>query len=80
VSKEQIMGQLYGIEDGPDPRVIDVFVCKMRAKFQEAGAPDNLISTMRGRGFMLEIDSQTEEVMPLPISDKIVPLDIRRAA
>jgi DNA-binding response OmpR family regulator len=82
VSKDQIMGQLYGVDEGPDPRVIDVFICKIRAKFEAAGAPSTILSTLRGRGITLyvEEDAWTEDDMPLPISDKIVPLDIKRAA
>ena len=82
VSKEQILGQLYGVDDGPDPRVIDVFVCKMRARFVAAGAPESMISTLRGRGFLLNIDPNVEheEPLPLPVSNKIVSLDIRKAA
>lgn len=80
VSKDQIMGQLYGVDDGPDPRVIDVFICKIRAKFEDAGAPPSLISTMRGRGFMLHVADASEEALPLPVNNKIVSLDLKRAA
>lgn len=80
VTKDQIMGQLYGVDEGPDPRVIDVFICKIRASLQAAGAADNIIQTMRGRGFSLHVDARDEIDMPIPFSDKVVSLDVRRAA
>lgn len=80
VTKDQIMGQLYGVDEGPDPRVIDVFMCKIRASFEAAGAPNTIISTLRGRGFSMHVDQSQYEELPLPVSDKIVSLDIKRAA
>ncbi len=80
VTKDDIMGQLYGIDEGPDPRVIDVFICKLRAKFVEAGAPANIIDTIRGRGFQLGTIEEGRGRLPLPIADKKWPFDLRNAA
>lgn len=80
VSKDDIMGQLYGIDDGPDPRVIDVFICKLRAKLVDAGAPSDLIETVRGRGFRLGAIEEGRGRLPLPIADKKWPFDLRNVA
>ena len=80
VTKDDIMGQLYGIDDGPDPRVIDVFLCKLRAKLVEAGAPEALIETVRGRGFRLGTIEESRGRLPLPFSDKKWPFDLRNVA
>lgn len=80
VSKEQIMGQLYGIEDGPDPRVIDVFVCKLRAKLTEAGADEGLIETVRARGFRLTAQQENRGRYPLPYVSRELPFDLPDAA
>jgi two-component system, cell cycle response regulator CtrA len=53
VSKETFMNHLYGGDaDEPEIKIIDVFVCKLRRKLADAGAPD-LIGTLWGRGYML---------------------------
>jgi DNA-binding response OmpR family regulator len=81
VSKEQIMGQLYGVEDGPDPRVIDVFLCKLRARFAEVGAPQGVIETVRGRGFRLNVAQKAREKRyPMPFADGRVPIEFPKAA
>ena len=32
ISKESLMMTLYGGEDGPNERVLDVFICKLRGQ------------------------------------------------
>lgn len=52
ISKSTILNYLYTIEkDEPDVKIIDVFVCKLRKKLQQAGAED-FISTMWGQGYI----------------------------
>lgn len=80
VTKDDLMGQLYGIDEGPDPRVIDVFMCKLRAKFASVGAPEGIIDTVRGRGFKLGAIDQNRGRLPLPIADRKWPFDLRNAA
>jgi two-component system cell cycle response regulator CtrA len=53
VSKEDFLQRLYGSEDGPDSRTLDVFVCKLRRKLAAAGAAE-FIRTTWGRGYMAE--------------------------
>ena len=38
--------------DEPEMKIIDVFICKLRKKLAEAGAP-NVIGTVWGRGYMV---------------------------
>lgn len=52
LSKESILDHLYGGLDEPNPKIIDVFVCKIRKKLAAFGAGD-LIETNWGRGYML---------------------------
>lgn len=52
LSKEAILDHLYGGLDEPNPKIIDVFICKIRKKFLTLGAED-LIETNWGRGYMI---------------------------
>ncbi len=55
-SKEGLLAQMYagGVEDEPELKIIDVFVCKVRKKLAEIH-PDaeGLIETVWGRGYRL---------------------------
>ncbi len=50
MTKETILSHLYGGLDEPEPKIIDVFICKIRKKLAEAGVP-NSIGTVWGRGY-----------------------------
>ena len=52
LTKEAFLNHLYGGMDEPEMKIIDVFICKLRKKLAEAGAP-NLIGTIWGRGYMI---------------------------
>ncbi|WP_424814247.1 response regulator transcription factor [Roseococcus sp. YIM B11640] len=52
LSKENFLDHLYGGMDEPDSKIIDVFVCKLRKKLQQAGA-ENVIGTVWGRGYII---------------------------
>ena len=52
LSKENFLDHLYGGMDEPDAKIIDVFVCKLRKKLQNAGA-NNIIGTVWGRGYII---------------------------
>ncbi len=60
LTKEMFLNHLYGGMDEPEVKIIDVFICKLRKKLQEAGA-ENLIETVWGRGYVLR-DTQTVDV------------------
>jgi two-component system cell cycle response regulator CtrA len=53
VSRHQIMSALYGaiIDDAPDPKIADVFICKLRKKLGPLGIT---IVTVWGHGWRLE--------------------------
>jgi two-component system cell cycle response regulator CtrA len=52
LTKEAFLNHLYGGMDEPEVKIIDVFICKLRKKLAEAGAP-NVIGTVWGRGYMV---------------------------
>jgi two-component system cell cycle response regulator CtrA len=52
LSKEAILDHLYGGLDEPNPKIIDVFICKIRKKLQAMGVED-FIETNWGRGYMV---------------------------
>lgn len=62
LTKENFLDHLYGGIDEPDPKIIDVFICKVRRKLLQAGA-NNIISTIWGRGYMVR-DDQSLVSMP----------------
>lgn len=53
LTKEMFLNHLYGGMDEPEAKIIDVFVCKVRKKLEKSGAPDGLIETVWGRGYVL---------------------------
>ncbi|MGI4796834.1 MAG: winged helix-turn-helix domain-containing protein [Janthinobacterium lividum] len=52
LTKDAFLNHLYGGMDEPEPKIIDVFICKLRKKLQNAGA-GNMIGTCWGRGYVL---------------------------
>lgn len=52
LSKEALLDHLYGGLDEPNPKIIDVFICKIRRKLAMLGAED-FIETNWGRGYMI---------------------------
>ena len=53
LSKEQCMNHLYNGMSEPEPKVIDVFICKLRKKIAAANGGDAQIETVWGGGYML---------------------------
>ncbi len=56
VTKEMFLSHLYGGRDEPEMKIIDVFICKLRRKLAEAGAPP-VIETVWGRGYTVAGDA-----------------------
>lgn len=50
LSRPALLGHVYGLEDEPDPRVFDVYVCNLRACLEASGGAVD-IETMRGVGY-----------------------------
>lgn len=54
VTREMIMSQLYAWEDEPDPKIIDVYICRIRSKMAALGAADDLIHTSFALGYRID--------------------------
>lgn len=68
LSKESLLLALYGGRDEPELKIIDVFVCKLRAKLRALGAADH-IETVWGQGYALR------EPLPVVESPPLVPFE-----
>lgn len=57
VRKEVLWDELYALlpNGGPEPKIIDVFICKMRRKLRSHGIT---IETVWGRGYRLPAESK----------------------
>ncbi len=53
VTKEAFLNHLYGGLDEPEPKVIDVYICKIRKKLSDALGAGSHIETVWGRGYSL---------------------------
>ncbi|MGC2856502.1 response regulator transcription factor CtrA [Novispirillum sp. DQ9] len=53
LTKEQFLNHLYGGIDEPELKIIDVFICKLRKKLNQASGGENFIETVWGRGYVL---------------------------
>ena len=66
LTKEMFLNHLYGGIDEPELKIIDVFVCKLRKKLNEASNGENYIETVWVRGYVLkdpegqDIDAEDE--------------------
>lgn len=56
VTKEMFLAHLYGGQDEPEMKIIDVFICKLRRKLAEAGCPP-IVETVWGRGYTIPNES-----------------------
>ncbi len=61
LSKEMFLNHLYGGMDEPEPKIVDVFICKLRKKLATATSGEHHIETVWGRGYVLR--DPTEEVV-----------------
>ncbi|MCI0752596.1 winged helix-turn-helix domain-containing protein [Teichococcus vastitatis] len=59
LTKEHFMARAYGEEDGPDYRILDVFICKLRRKLAAAGSA-KIVRTIWGRGYAIEEPSASD--------------------
>jgi two-component system, cell cycle response regulator CtrA len=60
LTKEVFLNQLYGGLDEPEPKIIDVFICKLRKKLANASGGQIYIDTVWGRGHVLREPSENE--------------------
>jgi two-component system cell cycle response regulator CtrA len=61
LTKEQCLNHLYNGLSEPEPKIIDVFVCKLRKKLAHITGGDILIETVWGGGYMLR-DAQEQRL------------------
>ena len=52
ITKEMLLNHLYGGLDEPETKIIDVFVCKVRKRLEQAGLR-NAIETVWGHGYIM---------------------------
>lgn len=50
VARDEVMDRLYGFEDEPGARIVDVYVARIRAKLAVAGLSPDLVESRRARG------------------------------
>ncbi|QOL81518.1 response regulator transcription factor [Pseudooceanicola spongiae] len=62
VSREQVMMQLYAWQDEPDAKIVDVYICRIRAKLAAIGAGTEVIVTSFGQGVRMPVLSRPREV------------------
>jgi two-component system cell cycle response regulator CtrA len=60
VTKEVFLNNMYGGMDEPEPKIIDVFICKLRKKLANASDGKDYIETVWGRGYMLRDPREDE--------------------
>ncbi|XDZ67694.1 response regulator transcription factor [Alphaproteobacteria bacterium LSUCC0226] len=53
LSKDAFLSHLYGGIDEPEPKIIDVFICKLRRKLVDNGTEGLNIDTIWGQGYTL---------------------------
>jgi two-component system cell cycle response regulator CtrA len=53
LTKEMFLNHLYGGMDEPEPKIIDVFICKLRKKLAALNEGNHYIETVWGRGYVL---------------------------
>ncbi|WP_415400755.1 winged helix-turn-helix domain-containing protein [Tateyamaria sp. SN3-11] len=51
VSKEMVFNHLYGWDEPPEPKIVDVYVCQIRRMLREAGLKQDCIQTVWGQGY-----------------------------
>src|SRR5262245_52248277 len=63
LTKEMFLNHLYGGMDGPEIKIIDVFMCKLRRKLAGAWNGRDYIETVWGRGYVLR-EPHADEAKP----------------
>ena len=53
LTKETFLNHFGGLDDEPEAKIIDVFICKLRKKLANASGGQDYIETLWGRGYAL---------------------------
>ncbi len=80
LTKEMFLDHLYGGLDEPSPKIIDVFICKLRKKLSDASGGNRYIDTIWGEGYALrdysaEASTAAAAAQPTPGTDRWPPPD-----
>lgn len=70
LTKEMFLNHLYGGMDEPELKIIDVFICKLRKKLQDASEGENYIETVWGRGYVLRDPAKADAKEKAPAKAK----------
>jgi two-component system cell cycle response regulator CtrA len=62
LTKEMFLDHVYGGVDEPDPKIIDVYVCKLRKKLARTAGGSRCIEPVWGRGYTLRDPAATPVV------------------
>ncbi len=54
LDRDTILSKLYGWHEEPASKIIDVYICRLRAKLAKLGAPEKLIATSFARGYRID--------------------------
>ncbi|WP_299734026.1 winged helix-turn-helix domain-containing protein [uncultured Tateyamaria sp.] len=60
VTKEMVFNHLYGWEEPPEAKIVDVFICQIRRALREAGLKEECIQTVWGQGYRVPDKLDTE--------------------
>lgn len=79
VTKDMFLNHLYNGMDEPEMKIIDVFICKVRAKLRAASGGEHYIQTVWGRGYTLPIvqDFVREKHDPTPVHSNTAEEELR---
>ncbi len=64
ITKEMFLNHLYGGMDEPEPKIVDVFMCKLRKKLAGASGGRDYIETVWARGYVLRELTVIETTIP----------------
>lgn len=74
LTKEMFLNHLYGGPDEPELKIIDVFICKLRKKINQATGGVNYIKTVWGRGYVLRDEDKPPEPLPVHTAEPAHPV------
>jgi two-component system cell cycle response regulator CtrA len=64
LTKEMFFNHLYGSSDGPEPKIIDVFVCKLRKRLAAATGGEHYIENVWGQGYVMRDPETPTQLRP----------------
>jgi two-component system cell cycle response regulator CtrA len=67
VAKETFMDNLYGGDNEPVPKIIDIYICRLRKKLMAATGGEDYIETSYGQGYALRPPVLHPAAAPEPV-------------